>query len=116
VVASGDLKHSEYPDEYVRCETGEGQLPSYVFNRDGQIVLKSSATGTHEEWAAAVLALTGETLPDPDSMPRRAMVGNFTNSSDPKIDGARQWPSPDGQAVLVSFAHALRLYRVPKEK
>jgi hypothetical protein len=114
VIATGDLEHSDYPQEEIRCG-GSEQLPTYIFDRDGHIVSTWPGNGNRDERAAALLALTGERLPAPDPEPWRVSLGPAPQTYDRNADLPRQWRSPDGQTVLVNSAHSVRLYRVPRK-
>ena len=115
VIATGDLHHSDYPQEEIRCGGDGEQFTTYVFDRNGHIVLTWPANGNRDEWAAAVLALTGQRLRAPDPTPWTVNLGPAPQTYDRNADLPRQWMSPDGQALLVNSAHSLRLYRAPKK-
>lgn len=115
VLASGDLEHPEngIHTSGLACFS---DLPSFVYGRDGRLVLRWPANGDPAELAAAVLARTGKPLRlppvrDPLLWGAPDQPGERT---DTRIPNSPRQHSPDGQLQVTAYRGTLRLYRAPE--
>src|SRR5262249_10903060 len=94
------------------CDSGK--LRTYVFDRDGRIVLTWPPEGDREALAAAIRERTGHTLD--------LRVANFWSADPETADEMRLAPrerqrraayGPDRRHELVARGRELRMYRAP---
>jgi hypothetical protein len=112
VIASGDPDHPEYTEGSMPCELAN--LPTYVFDRDGNTVLTWPAGGNQDDMAQAVLARTGRSLAFPTWGPPTSMHLFLDWPQEPTTQPTPTLTSPDRKMGLTIQGHELRLYRQPK--
>ncbi len=111
VLVTGDPDHPEYdasgsPD----CDT---DLPTYVFDREGNAVLRWPYGGDRNEMSEAVFARTGRRLAFPARPP--SWDGRLLPDASPPDLSRRTYKfSPDGTMLLATRDRDVRLYREPK--
>ena len=118
VIATGDLDHPEAHNlgDSPACDTGE--LSSYVFDRDGNVVMAWAPEADKREMPAAFRARTGMTLLLQDDSEWR----NRWASRIPTVSADLETPEtrttftygPGHSRALVTVDREMRVYRAPE--
>jgi hypothetical protein len=117
VVATGDLEHPEYDGFGDNPACNDGDNPTYVFDRDGKLVVKWPPKGNRQEMANAVFARTGKPLNVADAKSGwdwpQFMEFVHVLASDPHPLPRTRAYSRDGRFLVASRDRELRLYSKP---